>query len=113
METFPTGYQPEYAATQPIKPKVLRVSFGDGYEQRIPDGLNNIKRSWSLTYQKKTSDIDTIEAFLKVTKGAAAFTWTPPRGDVGNWIVSAEGWTRDVANYGYEKITVTFEEVFE
>ena len=112
MATFPTKYQPEYSASQPIKPKVLRVSFGDGYEQRVPDGINNIKRSWTLSYQQETPDADIIEAFLKSTKGADSFTWTPPRGSTGSWIISSEGWTREVANFGYEKINVTFEEVF-
>lgn len=113
METFPTQYQPEYSASQPIKPKVLRSSFGDGYEQRIPDGLNNIKRVWSLSYQQPTADTDIIENFFLVTKGAEAFVWTPPRGLVGTWVISEEGWTREVANYGYERINVTFSEVFE
>ena len=36
--------------TQTPNPRVLSVQFGDGYEMRVRDGINNTPRSWGLTF---------------------------------------------------------------
>ena len=33
---------------QTVKPRVLKAQFGDGYEMRVRDGINNTPREWSL-----------------------------------------------------------------
>lgn len=110
--TFPTAYQPQYSAELDEETKVLTASFGDGYEQRVADGINNIRRKWSVRYMQVTADIDAIQTFLKATKGVDSFYWTPPRGATGKWIVEGS-LKRNVENFGYESISVTFKEVFE
>lgn len=110
MAVFP-DYQPEYGASCEITPRVRKAQFGDGYTQRVGDGLNNMPRKWSVTFRQVTADADIIEAFLESTKGAANFSWTPPRGAAGKWVVS-DGWSRNVSDFGYENITVVFEEDF-
>lgn len=110
MATFP-DYQPEYATNVDVTPKVRKAQFGDGYVQRVADGINNLPRKWNLTFMLQTSDMDVVENFLKSTKGTTNFTWTPPRGDSGKWCVE-QNWNRSVANFGYETLSVVFEEDF-
>ena len=110
MATFP-NYQPDYGTSLDITPKVRKSSFGDGYTQRVKDGINNTPRKWSVTFTQVTSVIDEIETFLIATGGTTNFTWTPPRGATGKWCVE-QNWTRSVANFGYETLTSVFEEDF-
>jgi len=78
MDTFP-AIQAHYGSTpQPVKPRVLRSVFGDGYTQRVGDGLNPIQESWNFVVKDITAaEKDTVVAFLKAKAGAEAFYWTP------------------------------------
>ena len=62
MPTF--TWAPQYGAANEVKPSVLTASFGDGYEQRTKNGINNLPRSWSLTFYNTPTDADSIEGFL-------------------------------------------------
>lgn len=57
--------------------RVLRVKFGDGYEQTVPDGLNTLQQNWPLKFDRSAADITPIKAFLKAHPGTSFF-WTPP-----------------------------------
>lgn len=108
MSTF--NYIPAYGATETTTARVLKAQFGDGYSQRIADGINNKPRSWSLSFSKTQTDIDLILAFLNAEGGVYSFDWTPPRGVAGKWI--CEQWNTTV-NDGFDNLTVQFVEVFE
>ena len=34
---------PDRTLSQAYKPNILKIQFGDGYEQRVQEGINNIK----------------------------------------------------------------------
>ena len=103
-------YIPTYGASEQTKPRVRAANFGDGYEQRVADGINTTKRVWTLTFSKSAADMATVVAFLANEGGLTAFTWTPPRGASGLWV--CREWTSPV-NDGYDTLNVTFEEVHE
>ena len=110
MATF--TYQPSYSLPISTKPRVKATKFGDGYEQRLRFGLNNMPRVFSLTFaQRTTTEADAIETFLKNTGGADAFDWSPPVGAAGKF--KATEWTRSLNTGNVETIIATFEEVFE
>ena len=109
MATFP-DIQPDYGASVSVDIKVRKAQFGDGYVQRVKDGMNNLPRKWNLTFTQTKANADTIESFLESTYGASNFDWTPPRGASGKWVVS-EKWDRSVQE-AYDVITVIFEEDF-
>jgi phage-related protein len=59
------------------RPKILAASFGDGYTQRTPNGLNSNPASWQLTFNFRTlAASQAFLAFLDALGGTAAFTWT-------------------------------------
>ena len=39
---------PDRTLTRNNKPRVLKIQFGDGYEQRLQDGINNINQILNL-----------------------------------------------------------------
>lgn len=108
MTTF--THVPAPGAAQSVEPKVRATPFGDGYSQRVGDGINTLRRMWSLRFTRETADIDDIEDFLRGEGGVTSFDWTPPSGAAGKWVCSA--WSRMVNEAGVEEVHATFKEVF-
>lgn len=108
MPTF--NYIPAPGATENIEPRIRRAQFGDGYAQRVADGINNKPRSWSLTFNRATADIDAIAAFLTARGSTESFDWTPPSGAAGKWLCAS--WSRPEPSRNVHTITATFVETF-
>jgi len=49
MTTF--TFSPKYGAALSKEPRVKMAQFGDGYQQRVGDGINTIAREWSLNFE--------------------------------------------------------------
>jgi phage-related protein len=111
MATLP-NIRPDYAnTTKSVKPRVIKNEFGDGYSQRIADGINSTLAEWSVGWTGRVkADIDTLEAFFEGLKGYIAFEWTPERESVEKKFICPE-WTRTYIWDGNDSITAKFEEV--
>lgn len=107
MTTF--TYIPGSALLQK-KPRVRVAAFGDGYEQRLADGINSAPRAWQLSFTRQTAEADAIEAFFAARNGVEAFDWTPPYGAAGKWV--AREWSVSLIGPVAKTISVTFDEVF-
>lgn len=62
------------------KPSVVRVRFGDGYEQRRPTGLNPQLKTFQAVF--RVTDESTrrwLDEFLSWHGGYRAFLWRPPK----------------------------------
>ena len=58
-------------------PNVHSISFGDGFEQRIANGINNLEQTFSVTFKTRTKEeIDDIIGFFESTNGVTAFDFT-------------------------------------
>jgi phage-related protein len=45
--------------------RILSAKFGDGYEQRVLDGINNIEETYSISFKNRAqAEINTIADFL-------------------------------------------------
>ena len=114
MATFP-DFDPLFGAAKASKPRVRAVQFGDGYQQRlmygIPDHMN--PKEWSLVFDVKDTDADTIEAFLDArAEDAASFDWSPPDTTTSyKWVCPT--WNREMYDHQRSRISVTFTQVFE
>jgi len=74
---------PDKSMTKNSTPRVLVASFGDGYEQRIADGINTLNETYSLNFANRLkADIDDIVAFLDVKKGVSSFPLILPDSNV-------------------------------
>lgn len=121
METF--TWHPAIGNSVDIEPKVNVTSFGDGYELRAVDGINNQKQVWSLTFEGTRTDMEAIAKFLKARGAHEAFRWVTPDHVIGHEddlynvesheiTVVCRKWSR-TRNTGWQQITCTFEQVFE
>lgn len=104
------NYQPAPGARVTREPRVLSARFGDGYEQRVADGINTQPRTWELTFQRAAADIATILAFFEAKGGVTSFTWTP-EGE-SEVRVLCRRWSRGYVAPGAGAVSATFEEVF-
>lgn len=111
---------PDKTLTRQTKPNVLLSAFGDGYEQRISNGINNIKETYNLSFRYRTkADIDDIVDFLDTKAGVTKFTFTIP--DTNNTTRTGEEDVQVVCdtyntNFEYDdfySLTATFRRVYE
>ena len=70
-------WTPIYAPTESMTARVRTSGLGDGYLQRVGDGLNTQPMIYALTFIDTSSVIATISTFLEATGGVDYFTWTP------------------------------------
>lgn len=110
MATF--TYTPSFSASESSAPRVRRVQYGDGYEQRLRYGLNTDPKTWQLTFANRTdTERENILSFLEARGGSESFDWTPPRGTAGKYVCSE--WSVDLLNCNNNTIQAKFMEVFE
>jgi len=109
MPTLDYAPSPE-GTSEDVTNKVRTAQFGDGYSQRVKDGINSTQRSWTVNFALPMLSVEAIEKFLKDRRGAESFTWKPPYGIVGNWI--CESWRRTPVGQTQFTISATFKEVF-
>ena len=110
MATF--TWIPDYEATENSRPRINKVQFGDGYEQRLRFGLNTDPKEWDLVFMGRTNaERDEIRGFLSARGGVESFDWTPPGGTAGKFV--CEEWRTTLNVHNYNTITATFRQVFE
>ena len=94
------------------RPRVVSSKFGDGYEQRRPDGINNVPQSWSLFFVcPSVSMTQAILNFLRARKGSELFTWIPPDAVAPINVVCRE-YASDDEPGNSRTLSATFEQVF-
>ena len=80
MATFPS-ITPQYSTQETVIQDSLRIKLGDGYEQRLVQGLPANKRiiNLNLTLNESTADASTIDTFLDARfDDQTSFDFTPP-----------------------------------
>jgi phage-related protein len=108
MATF--DYCPNPDANKRVSPRTIGIQFGDGYSQRVADGINTQARVWDLTFTRLKDTIDEIEDFFIARNGVESFDWVPPEGDQGKFVCSS--WARALPYKGVHSISAQFIEVF-
>lgn len=94
------------------QPRTLENTYGDGYEQRVGDGLNTIREVWSVVWEGiLRSECDVIDAFLTNMKGYIPFMWTKP--DATQLQVKCKAWEYTPTSGTTGNVMATFEQVFD
>jgi|SaaInlStandDraft_2_1057019.scaffolds.fasta_scaffold01022_5 phage-related protein len=113
-----TQHIPDRGMSFSSTPKIKESPFGDGYTQRLPDGINTIKKNFSIIYKDRLkADIDDMVTFLDSTGGATAFNFTYANDNAGGQEstikVIAKTWNKNFSYDNYFTLSITLEEVFE
>ena len=72
-------FTPDKTLARNQAPRVRRQQFGDGYEQRLAEGINNVVESFQVSFVNKPKiDADDLAAFFETQGGVTAFDFTYP-----------------------------------
>lgn len=102
---------PDASLQKSVQPRVRTARFGDGYEQRVRDGINTMPEKWILTFTGTNDEINAIEAFLKARGGADYFIWTTPQNMTGKFI--CRSWEFGRQRGVRSSISCEFDQVFD
>tara|TARA_R110002167_G_scaffold125490_4_gene305724 strand:- start:1188 stop:1769 length:582 start_codon:yes stop_codon:yes gene_type:complete len=70
---------PDKSLSRSSTPAVRTAQFGDGYQQRVADGLNSIAESYSVSFANRGKSVaDDIISFFTANKGVTSFNFTLP-----------------------------------
>jgi len=112
MATFPIT-NPVYNTRINARPKVNTLSFGDGFEQRLTEGLNQNPLSVNLSFELSQIDADTAIAFLNArVEDGASFDYTLPSETSTRKFVCTS-FPRSIPFLNRVTLSCTFREVFE
>lgn len=100
------------------KPRIASTQFGDGYEQRGPDGLNPVRQEWTVKFTDVDDDVaDDIIDFFRArmtSQGLESFDYAPLWAKGAKISVTCRQWSRTANDrHGESNITATFRQEFE
>jgi phage-related protein len=101
---------------QSAKPRVLKAQFGDGYEMRVRDGINNTPREWGMSFNNRTKeDIDKLYKFMNTLAEVDTAKLTVPNAVDGEETVTVilQGYSRALTYDNFYTLVCTAREVFE
>jgi phage-related protein len=109
---------PDKGITVTNNPRVHVATFGDGYEHRIADGINNLQQSFSVAFATRPkAEIDDIVAFFELKNAITAFDYTfgdtNESGNEQTIKVVCSSWNQTWAYDDYYTLTATFRRVYE
>ena len=107
-------WKPSYSTNVNKHPKVKSIKFGDGYEQRVQDGINNNLTFLDLTFDNRSErEAAAILHFLEIRKGQESFVFTPhsPYNKAGLYL--CRGWDSSFVFYNNYSIKFQLEEVVD
>lgn len=74
-----TRVVPDKGFSRDDQPIVFTAKFGDGYEQRVANGINPLTSTFSVSFNTRAkAEVDDIIAFFTAKKGVTPFDWTIP-----------------------------------
>jgi phage-related protein len=108
---------PDKGLTRSSSPRVLVARFGDGYEQRIANGINSIDESFNVTFNNRTKEeIDDITGYLGSLNGVTAFSYTiPDSNNSGETTIKVvcDTFTQNYSYNDFYSASATFRRVYE
>jgi len=112
MTTFvPRG--PDATISNTHKPRVYTSEMGDGWVQRIENGLNSDMPALTLTWTNlSVAEATYINDFFKTRKGVTKFEYQPPHIDYAatkNFV--CQDWSADIVSPNTYTVTATLQEV--
>lgn len=109
---------PDKTMTRKTSPKRYTANFGDGYSQRIAQGLNPLDETYSVTFKTRPkAEIDDIVAFFDSKQGVTNFSFTIPDTNGGGNETTIKVICEDYSiSYDYDDFyscTAQFKRVYE
>lgn len=105
-------WEPSYPSQSNISPRVKTIKFGDGYEQRVRDGVNTILLDIDFSFNGRTiQEATAILHFLYEKESVKSFLFTPPapHNKVKRFV--CRSWNHEINFYNNHTVSAKFEEI--
>ena len=115
---FSSAVQPDKQMTRANTPRVHFAQFGDGYEQRLQDGINSLAQEITVSFQTRPkAEIDDLVAFFESLAGVTKFRFDLADSNAGSStetikVVCSE-WEQSWEYDDYYTLDATFRRVYE
>jgi phage-related protein len=115
---FSSAVQPDKQFSRVNTPSVHVVKFGDGYEQRVINGINNLQQTIAVTFATRPkAEIDDLVAFFESLNGVSKFRFDIADTNAGSntetiKVVCSE-WTQKWEYDDYYTLEAKFRRVYE
>tara|TARA_R100001440_G_scaffold56546_1_gene76322 strand:+ start:14 stop:418 length:405 start_codon:yes stop_codon:yes gene_type:complete len=118
---FSAGVPVDKGFTRSNAPTVHTVTFGDGFEQRIADGINNLKQVMNVSFSTRPkAEIDALVDFFEDLNGVTKFQMTIDKDSAGSDSNTTETikvvcktWNQTWEFDNFYSLSATFERVYE
>ena len=101
----------DWTGEDAIKPRNFSIAYGDGYVERLGNGINTQLATLSLTFSCRTWAVMTaIWTFLQTQAGVSAFNFQP-YGDSASSLWTCNDFKRKPTGVDNWQITATFVQV--
>ena len=113
-DTFNYSNKISKSFTRTSKPSVVSASFGNGYSQRISQGINTQTDSWELSFTNQPTTVaNEILSFFESKKGVDSFWFLPPYDANIPYLVICSEWSYEHTSHISKSITATFTRVYD
>ena len=104
---------PTLGSSVEVEPRVLVAQFGDGYNQRTADGINNVLHKANLSWEHLTrTEATALMSFFRERAGWKPISWQMPGdSETRKWLCVRYGRTYVDANL--DTVTAQFQEVVD
>ena len=101
--------------TRQSTPKIHTMNFGDGYSQRITDGINNLQQTMNVSFSTRPkAEIDDLVAFFESLGGVNKFEMTIDDSNGNETIkVLCQQWSQTWAFDNFYSLSATFVRCYE
>ena len=112
---FSDAVQPDKGFGRQTTMRVHVAQFGDGYEQRLTDGINTKQQTLSVSFSTRPkAEIDDLVAFFESLGGVSKFQMTIDDSNGNETIkVVCKQWNQIWDFDNFYSLTATFERVYE
>ena len=115
---FSAPVQPDKGFGRSTSMRVHVSQFGDGYEHRIADGINNLEQTLSVSFSTRPkAEIDDLVAFFESLGGVSKFRFDIEDSNAGSSTETikciCDNWNQSWAYDDYYSLTATFRRVYE
>ena len=115
---FSAAVMPDRGFQKNDKARLYQTKFGDGYEQRLANGINALEQTFTLNFKTRAkAEIDDLVAYFVGINGVdpCKFTYADSKAGGSETAIKAiaTNWTQTLDYGDYYSLSVTLTRVYE
>lgn len=114
MTDIPYPEKIHYSSDAGIKDNVTIVAFGDGYQQRMENGINAQREEWNIIYSPLSkAELESAMTTFNAVGAVGKLTWTSPLDGLDKTYVVIKDSRKLQRQGGKWRLSLALQQVFE